>query len=47
MDKMVMDESNNCDTTLSIVEPVLSRIVDGVSGQNISMKLLKAQVVSV
>ena len=44
---MVTDESNNRDTTLLAVEPVLSRIVDGVSGQNISMKLLKAQVVLV
>ena len=39
---VVTDESSNHDTTLSAFEPVLSRIVDGVSGCNLSMKLLKA-----
>ena len=39
---VVTDESSNCDTTLLAFEPVLSRIVDGVSGRNLSIKLLKA-----
>ena len=39
---VVTDKSSNCDTTLLAFEPVLSRIVDGVSGRNLSIKLLKA-----
>ena len=39
---VVMDDSSGRETTLSAFEPVLSRIVDGVSGDNLSIKLLKA-----
>ena len=38
---VLMDGSSDHETTLSAFEPVLSRIVDGVSGCNLSIKLLK------
>ena len=39
---VVQDVSSSRAMTLSAFEPVLSRIVDGVSGRNLSMKLLMA-----
>ena len=40
--KFIVTQESGHDTTLSAFEPVLSRIVDGVSGQNLSIKLLRA-----
>ena len=40
--KFIVTQENGRDTTLSAFEPVLSRIVDGVSGQDLGRKLLSA-----
>lgn len=40
--KFIVKEESGRETTLSVFEPVLSRIVDGVDGRNLSTKLLKA-----
>jgi len=39
---VVRDKSQGSETTLSAFEPVLSRIIDGVSGRSLSVKLLMA-----
>ena len=39
---VVKDPSSSREMTLSVFEPVLSRIVAGVSGRNLSLKLLSA-----
>ena len=39
---MVMDESSNHHTTMSVFEPVHSRSMDGMNGHSLFMKLLKA-----
>ena len=39
---VVLDESSRREVTLSAFEPILSRIVDGVSGVSMSVKLLTA-----
>ena len=40
--KFVVTEESGREATLSVFEPVLSRIVDGVDGRNLSTKLLMA-----
>ena len=40
--KFIVTQESGHDITLSAFEPVLSRIVDGISGQDLGRKLLSA-----